>query len=179
VLTGLGLRAVGLDAFPTFLEEARGRGFAGPLVAGSAERLPFADKSFDTTVIFSVLEHVDDAAALAEAVRVTRRRILAQVPLADEPEVIRNGFVFVHHRDRTHLREYSAADLRDLFERAGCRVVAVRPAYPANVRGLLADSVRLPGPFRFLVRALLRPFKFAFAPHHTEAFLVAEPRDRR
>jgi hypothetical protein len=127
-------------------------------------------------LILSVLEHIDDEAALKEAVRVTRSRIIAQVPLTDPPALLRNGFVFIHHSDRTHLREYTIGQLRELFERHGCKVVRIQPAYPANSRGLFADSIRLPNGFQFLTRAFLRLFKFAFAPHYSEAFIVAELR---
>jgi GT2 family glycosyltransferase/SAM-dependent methyltransferase len=42
-------------------------------VCGDACRLPFADDSFDVVTLFDVLEHIpDDAAAAAEALRVTR-----------------------------------------------------------------------------------------------------------
>jgi ubiquinone/menaquinone biosynthesis C-methylase UbiE len=45
------------------------------------ERLPFADKSFDTTLCAHTLEHVRNfEKAVAELVRVTRRRLLVVVP---------------------------------------------------------------------------------------------------
>jgi SAM-dependent methyltransferase len=171
-LARLNFEVVGVDPTPAFIEEAERRR-AGTFVEGSAERLPFPDKSFDTVLLLSVLEHVDDDAALAEAARVTRLRVIAQVPLADPPELKRNGFVFVHHSDRTHLREYSVSQLTDLFKRHGLKPIRVQQAYPANPRGLLADSIRLPRALRFMTRAALRVFKFAFRPHYAEAFIVA------
>lgn len=174
LLAGDGHHAVGVDAFPQFIREGIERGRRGQYVGGRLDALPFADKSFDTSVLFAVLEHVDDVAAVREAIRVTRRRILALVPLSDPPEPLRNGFVFHHHQDKTHLREYSVDEFRELFERFGCRIVAVELAYPANVRGLLADSLRAPRAIRLLLRGALRAFKFAFEPHHTEVFVVAD-----
>lgn len=47
----------------------------------AAEKLPFADKSFDTVITTHMLEHVRDLkAALAELRRVTRKRLIVVVP---------------------------------------------------------------------------------------------------
>jgi SAM-dependent methyltransferase len=60
-----------LDRSPAMFEQARAKGLA--TVAGEAERLPFADASFDAAMLVSMLHHVDSpAAALAEARRVLR-----------------------------------------------------------------------------------------------------------
>src|SRR2546428_4149028 len=49
----------------------------GPYVAYDGRRLPFADRTFDTSLILLVLHHcADPAAVLDEAVRVTRRHLL-------------------------------------------------------------------------------------------------------
>jgi 2-polyprenyl-3-methyl-5-hydroxy-6-metoxy-1,4-benzoquinol methylase len=51
------------------------------VAAANIERLPFADKSFDTTLCAHALEHVRDFdRAVAELVRVTRSRLLVIVP---------------------------------------------------------------------------------------------------
>lgn len=50
-------------------------------VTASAERLPFADRSFDTVTCFHTLEHTRDlGAAIAELRRVARRRLIVIVP---------------------------------------------------------------------------------------------------
>jgi SAM-dependent methyltransferase len=165
-----GLRAVGVDASAELLRAGGGR--QGLFVLGRAEALPFAAEAFDTTVLFALLEHVDDRAVLCEAVRVTRRRILALVPLADPAELRRNGFLFLHHLDRTHRREYSEKAVRELFESCGCDVVATECAYAPSVRGLFVESLRLPRPLRFLVRALLR--QRHFQNYFSEIFVAAD-----
>ncbi len=176
LLSRAGFAVTGVDAFPGFLREAAARRRAGQFVEGHVEALPFPDKSFDTTILFDVLEHVNDRAALREAIRVTRQRILALVPLADPPELVRSGFVFVHHQDRTHLREYSKEELQRLFAEEGGHIVRWQPAYPANVRRLFADSLRLPSPFRFLLRAVLRLLRPFFRPFFSEVFIAADVR---
>jgi SAM-dependent methyltransferase len=173
LLAGLGDDAIGVDPIPSFLEEAKHRR-SGTFVAARADALPFADKSIDTTLLLSVLEHVDDQAALDEAIRVTRSRIVAEVPLSDPPELLLNGFTYSHHVDRTHLREYTVDQLREVFECRGCKVARIQLAYPANTRALFAESIRAPHALRFLVRGGLRVVRFAFQPHYSEAFIVAD-----
>jgi demethylmenaquinone methyltransferase/2-methoxy-6-polyprenyl-1,4-benzoquinol methylase len=69
-----GCAVVGVDASPDMLAEARRR--LGPdvrLVEASAERLPFADESFDGLTFTYLLRYVDDpSATLRELVRVVR-----------------------------------------------------------------------------------------------------------
>ncbi len=73
----LGLDIEGVDIALRWLVVARRRlddlGLAVPLVAASADRLPYADASVDTLVADSVLEHLDDPAlAIREWARVLR-----------------------------------------------------------------------------------------------------------
>lgn len=71
-----GLNVTGLDANPAWLDYARTHSDA-PLdwVAGDAAALPFSDASFDYAVSIAALCFVaDEARAVAEIVRVSRRR---------------------------------------------------------------------------------------------------------
>ncbi len=73
----LGLEIEGVDIALRWLVVARrrldDRGLSVPLVAASAERLPYADASFDCVVADSLLEHLDDpASAVVEWARVLR-----------------------------------------------------------------------------------------------------------
>lgn len=73
----LGLEIEGTDIALRWLVVARrrldDRGVFVRMVAASADRLPYADRSFDTVVADSVLEHLDDPqAALREWARVLR-----------------------------------------------------------------------------------------------------------
>jgi hypothetical protein len=104
--------------------------------------LPLSDKSFDTTFCYDVLEHVDDAAALAELARVTRKRILVAVPRTDDV-MAPYGLTFFHYRDTTHLRTYTEGSLAALA--ATVRPVAVN-IFP-----------ELPVPTRELVRHMMTP----------------------
>jgi ubiquinone/menaquinone biosynthesis C-methylase UbiE len=73
----LGIEIEGVDIALRWLVVARRRlkdlGLPVSLVAASADRLPYADASFDTVVADSVLEHLDDpASAVLEWARVLR-----------------------------------------------------------------------------------------------------------
>ena len=69
-----GAEVVGCDRSPSLLEHARRTSAAAGWVEGSAERLPFADQSFDRVVMSLLLHQVDEPAqAVAEAFRVLRR----------------------------------------------------------------------------------------------------------
>ncbi|MEW6267340.1 MAG: class I SAM-dependent methyltransferase [Thermodesulfobacteriota bacterium] len=74
----IGLNVAGLDPSPAMLEMARSRlGQAAEIHSGRAEDLPFEDGEFDIVVFITCLEFVEDPlAALAEAARVARSRVL-------------------------------------------------------------------------------------------------------
>ncbi|MEP7181781.1 MAG: methyltransferase domain-containing protein [Betaproteobacteria bacterium] len=71
-----GLKVVGLDPDSAWLDFARTQGAATEQYClGSAESLPFADRSFDCTVSVTALCFIDDARrAVQEILRVTRKR---------------------------------------------------------------------------------------------------------
>jgi len=70
------LRVAGIDPNPVLLERARALVPAASFTEGVAENLPFPDASFDLVFLGLVLHETDDPArALAEARRVTTRRV--------------------------------------------------------------------------------------------------------
>lgn len=70
-----GLIAVGIDINREWVAYAASRPGDVPFLVGDARRLPFADASFDTTVAVASLCFVEDErSAIAEIIRVTRRR---------------------------------------------------------------------------------------------------------
>jgi SAM-dependent methyltransferase len=115
-----GFDATGVDKHAVFLGVAEERGFKGRfLQADLTDRLPFPDRSFDTTICFDVLEHVaDDSAAVRELARVTRRRLLVTVPQEDR-WMPGYRLAFSTYRDPTHLRYYTPDSLRALAELVG------------------------------------------------------------
>jgi 2-polyprenyl-3-methyl-5-hydroxy-6-metoxy-1,4-benzoquinol methylase len=120
-LAAKGIEAVGMDLVSEFLEQALEADRDGAYVLGDALHLPFAEASFDTVLLSDVLEHLEDESqAVAELVRVARKRIIVIVPRATDEFLEQNGLVFRHHLDRTHLRTYTPASLSERF--ANCSV---------------------------------------------------------
>ena len=76
-----GLSATGVDPSPEALDLAGARlGSRAGLFPGRAEDLPFEDNDFDLVTMINTLELVENPReALAEAVRVARRRVLVGV----------------------------------------------------------------------------------------------------
>jgi ubiquinone/menaquinone biosynthesis C-methylase UbiE len=73
-----GLRPIGLDRAPAMLAVLRRRHPALPVLLADAEALPLRDHAVDLVVFVATLEFLADARrALAEAVRVARRGVVA------------------------------------------------------------------------------------------------------
>ena len=128
----LGKRAVGLDLAPSPCSNL-------PLVHADAQALPFADHSFDTVLMFDLLEHVpDEELALREAARVGRRNILLSLPKPDNPQIFNpwNGLTYRHYIDPEHQQYYTPDYIRALAERLGYRVTSLEHwclIHPADV----------------------------------------------
>lgn len=143
----------GLDIAPAALRHVR-----APTVVGSADELPFADRSFDALVLAEVLEHLEPATferARAEAARVAARSIVVTVPNRENLRASRVrcpecGEVFSPWR---HYRSFSPRRLRGLFpsfELVDLRTVGPRRERATTlegiVRGRLARGAPLPFP---------------------------------
>jgi SAM-dependent methyltransferase len=66
-----GFRVTGIDVSEPMLEKARVR-FPGTWIAGSAEKIPFPDGTFDVAICAQAIHHFDRKKAIAEMVRVTK-----------------------------------------------------------------------------------------------------------
>jgi SAM-dependent methyltransferase len=117
---GTGLLLTGLDPSSAMLEQARLRLHPGvDLVPGWAEHLPFSDNEFDLSMMINTLEFLDNPAdALAEAFRVTRRRVVLGV-------LNRYGLTSMHRRLKgwlgdtfyRHARFFSVWELKEMVHR--------------------------------------------------------------
>jgi 2-polyprenyl-3-methyl-5-hydroxy-6-metoxy-1,4-benzoquinol methylase len=103
----------GLDVSDSFLQEACAEFPDISFVKHSAEKLPFANASFDTITSFEVIEHIaDDNAFLSEIVRVATPGALVAISTP-------NRLVVSGGRNRPlnqfHVREYVAEEFRNLL----------------------------------------------------------------
>jgi SAM-dependent methyltransferase len=127
-----------------------------PDVVSRGEDLPFADRSFDVVACRVAAHHFEDVEkAVAEMARVSRDRVIVVDNLFLDDEAEDADRV----RDPSHVRNYTEAEWRDLFESAGLRIEELRrlpkpievdpgleragtpPADAARVRELLADRI--------------------------------------
>jgi SAM-dependent methyltransferase len=111
VLEAAGMKVVTIDSAPGM----------SPTVVSRAEEIPFADASFDVVACRVAAHHFQDpAGALNEMARVSRALVL----VSDNLFMGESGEEADRLRDPTHVRNYSEAKWRDMFEAAALDVEA-------------------------------------------------------
>ena len=113
-LKRLGFECVGVDINEEYIKIAQQKGVEAHLIK---DRLPFSDNSFDTVIMFELLEHVEDPdGILKEAKRVAKKNILITVPNCEGFEVLRNyGLTYEHFLELDHISFFTKDSLRDLL----------------------------------------------------------------
>lgn len=126
-----GLECFGCDINLDYLRKAAATGIA---VANVDSVLPFRDKTFDTVMIFEVLEHVENIeAVLGEAFRVARKNVLVTVPNSENIELMKsNDVTYAHMLSSDHVHFFEPESLESLLKQYGSRVSIERadPIYP-------------------------------------------------
>ncbi|MBW4462383.1 MAG: class I SAM-dependent methyltransferase [Nodosilinea sp. WJT8-NPBG4] len=112
-LSQQGFDVTGVDKHKQFLQLAQDGSTTDTCIQGDIAKLPFPDKTFDSSYCFDVLEHVDDKLAIKELARVTTSRIIIAVPKEDET-MNKYNLTFLHYQDKTHLRNYTEDSLKKL-----------------------------------------------------------------
>ena len=107
---------------------------SGATLVGSAERVPLADRSVGTVMIRDVIEHLDDAKALAECHRVLQPGGLLLVLVPAWPSLWS-----VRDERAGHLRRYTRRTLRRVVSDAGFDVVTLR-GYQLTLLPLVAAT---------------------------------------
>jgi ubiquinone/menaquinone biosynthesis C-methylase UbiE len=107
-------RVYGVDASPEAIRYCRARGFRH-VYEGRAERLEFADESFDMATAIELLEHMqNDVGTLREFARVLRSNglLLLTVPAYQ--------FLWTKHDEALgHVRRYTLRDVKTKLQEAG------------------------------------------------------------
>jgi hypothetical protein len=99
---------------------ARSDGHGGAVVQAAADRLPFADRSFELVTTCDVLEHLPDRVlyqAVRELMRVSARYILVNVPLCEDlgwSEIRCPTCGHIYHRDH-HQRRFTRQHIEELL----------------------------------------------------------------
>ena len=116
-----GRSCVGCDVNLQYLKKAAASGL--PAVAAEGQ-LPFSDKSFDTVLLFEVIEHVPPIEAiLKEAFRVARKNVLVTVPNAQDLELLKgNDVTYAHMLSSDHVHFFDPDGLSQLLGGFGSNV---------------------------------------------------------
>jgi 2-polyprenyl-3-methyl-5-hydroxy-6-metoxy-1,4-benzoquinol methylase len=97
-------------------------------------------------VSLDIIEHLDDDVKFLQTLRrVCRQRLFLSVPNADDVQIVDYGITHVHHKDKTHRREYTMAQLESLLVDSGLKVLSIRPNFtiglPLFARALAKDHL--------------------------------------
>jgi SAM-dependent methyltransferase len=126
-----GLSCIGCDISLDYLRKAVTSGVA---VTNVDSILPFRDRSFDTVLIFEVIEHVADLEKiLKEAFRVARKNVLVTVPNSEDIELMKaNDVIYAHMLSSDHLHFFEPRSLEELLKPYAKNVSIERsdPIYP-------------------------------------------------
>jgi SAM-dependent methyltransferase len=154
-----GAQCFGCDVNQQYLREAARAGFP---VAAVDSVLPFRDRSFDTVLLFEVIEHVPELPPLLkEAFRVARKNVLVTVPNTENMELMQqNDVTFAHMLSSDHVNFFDLQSLETLLSGFAGEVSVERsdPIYPFWFAGRSLPFYGL----KLLYRAgLLRPRFFS------------------
>ncbi len=169
-LSLLGFNVTGVDFVNQFIEKAK-KTKKGNFIKAKADSLPFVEKQFDTTFLFDILEHGDDKKILAEAKRVTKKRILVIVPKTVDSKLEQSGVIFRHYLDKSHQREYTEKGIQGLAKDAGLRLKLIKSVHPLYNETIFLSLFRAP---QILIK-IVRKLVFLILPktiYHTEVFAV-------
>ena len=110
-----GFECIGVDANPDYAKKANAKGIEAYCM--DAKHLEFPDKSFDTTLLFEVLEHIDNPSeVLEEAKRVSRKNVLITVPnCTGFDKLSQMGLTFEHMLEKDHVNFFTKSDLEGLL----------------------------------------------------------------
>jgi len=112
-----GFKCTGIDIHPEYVKKANEKGIEAYVMNGN--NIEFQDNSFDTVLLFEVLEHVDDPLSiLNEAKRVAKKNILITVPNCTEfLELKKFGLTYEHLLEEDHINFFTKNDLEELLSK--------------------------------------------------------------
>src|SRR6188474_1897322 len=126
-----GRSCVGCDVNLQYVKTAEASGL--PAVV-ALDPLPFPDKSFDTVLLFEVIEHVPAIEAiLKEAFRIARKNVLVTVPNAEDLDLLKgNDVTYSHMLSSDHVHFFDPEGFTRLLQGFAAKVQVERgdPIYP-------------------------------------------------
>jgi SAM-dependent methyltransferase len=114
-LTELGFNCIGIDINEKYVKKAIEIGVEAHIMSG--DDIKFPDKSFDTILLFEVLEHVKNPGnVLNEAIRVAKKNILITVPnCSDFHKLTRYSLTYDHMLEMDHVNFFTKQELESLI----------------------------------------------------------------
>lgn len=116
-LNNLGFKCTGVDINPEYIEKTRENDVEAYTM--DAYNLEFPDNTFDTVLLFEILEHVDNPhKILKESKRVAKKNILITVPNCTQFfELKSTGLTYEHILERDHVNFFTKKDLENLISK--------------------------------------------------------------
>jgi len=113
-LKKLNFECIGVDINEKYIKIAKQKGVEAYLIK---DHLPFNDNSFDTVILFEILEHVQyPDRILKEAKRVAKKNILITVPNCEGFEKLGSyGLTYNHFLATDHINFFTKKDLENLL----------------------------------------------------------------
>lgn len=113
-LRRFGFEYIGVDINKEYIKIAQSKDVEAYLIK---DKLPFSDKSFDTVVMFELLEHVHNPdKILKEAERVAKKNILITVPDCGGFETLKNyQLIYEHFLELDHVSFFTKKELEGLL----------------------------------------------------------------
>lgn len=166
-LEEMGFECTGVDINPHYVEQARKKGVNAFLASG--DNLDFANNSFDTVILFEVLEHADNPLnILKEAKRVARKNVLVTVPNCSQlAQLSEFNLTYEHLLEKDHVNFFTKADLEKLMAHEFNKYEVMEGD------GIKLGALGLPLPLKVLILGLYK-VKLIKSDIYYRLFAVAE-----
>ncbi len=105
-------------------------------IQDDVEKYEMESSSLDTIIAFDIIEHLnDDQKFIKKAYNQlkTGGRILISVPNEDNSILEKINLAHIHYTDKTHRREYTHNNLKQLLELNGFNVIIILPHFNSAV----------------------------------------------
>ena len=159
-LSTLGYHGVGVDINSEYIDITKQKGLEAYVM--DAKHLEFPDKSFDTIILFEVLEHVERPEdVLKDARRVARKNVLITVPNCTQFHRLRKaGITYDHMLEKDHVNFFSKSDLESLLSQqfSEYQVSEREPIFLSNIG--LPKLIRYPISLLYKLRMIPPDFYY-------------------
>jgi SAM-dependent methyltransferase len=143
-----GFKCTGVDINQEYIKKAREDGINAYIM--DIRNLKFKDDSFDTVILFEVLEHIDELdIALDEVKKVAAKNILITVPnCSDFYKLKFHGLTYEHMLEKDHINFFTKKKLENLLSQHFKKIKVI------EAESLALEIVTLPKILRYPIQLL-------------------------